>query len=162
MPSVLFVCTANICRSPVAAALFADWVSRQGSGDEWQVSSAGTWTEHGLLASTYSREVVGELGLDLSAHRSQPVDEALVEGSDLIVCMTRGQAEALKAEFPAHRERIVLLSGLSGVGYDVPDPYGGPRSGYEAMLRELQDLIERGGRRIVALSKKAGKRRPLP
>jgi protein-tyrosine-phosphatase len=84
----------------------------------------------------------------------------MVEAADLIVCMTHAHVEALKAEYPAHGKRIVLLSGLSGVGYDVPDPYGGPRSGYEAMVRELQGLVERGGRRIVALTKKAGKRRP--
>jgi protein-tyrosine-phosphatase len=159
MPNVLFVCTANICRSPVAAALFAEWVSGQGQSEEWQISSAGTWAEAGLLASTYSREVSGEAGLDLSAHRSQRVDGDLIAAADLIVCMTRGHVEALKAEYPAHGKRIVLLSGLSGVGYDVPDPYGGPRQGYEAMLRELRDLIERGGRRIVALAKKADARR---
>jgi protein-tyrosine-phosphatase len=160
MPNVVFVCTANICRSPVAAALFAEWVRRQAPAEAWQVRSAGTWAEDGLLASTYSREVAAELGLDLSMHRAQRVDGDMVEAADLIVCMTRSQVDALKAEFPEHGKRIVLLSGLSGVGYDVPDPYGGPRSGYDAMLRELRDLIERGGRRIVALAKKAGKRRP--
>jgi protein-tyrosine-phosphatase len=158
MPNVVFVCTANICRSPVAEALFADWLKRNAVAGEWLVSSAGTWAEAGLLASTYSREVVEELGLDLSAHRARRVDEAVIHAADIIICLARSHLEAIRAEYPQHANRAVLLSALSGPAYDIPDPYGGPRPGYEAMVRELQDLIERGGARIAALAAQASKR----
>jgi len=152
MPTILFVCTANICRSPVAEALFADWVRRQGLPGEWRVRSAGTWAEAGAPASSYSREVLAEQGLDLAAHRAQRVEGPLLAEADLVLCMTRSHAEALRAEFPQYAERIRLLSHMVGFSYDVADPYGGPRRGYEEMVTELRDLVERGGPQMVALA----------
>lgn len=153
MPNVLFVCTANICRSPVAEVLFADWLKRQAIPGEWRVGSAGTWAQGGGAASAYSREVVGQQGLSLEQHQSRRVDGALLAAADLVLCMTRSHCEALVAEFPQHAGRIHLLSAVARAGYDVADPYGGPRPGYVEMVAELKDLIERGGQRIVALAR---------
>jgi protein-tyrosine phosphatase len=157
MPNVLFVCTANICRSPVAEVLFEDWVKQNAPAGEWLISSAGTWAEPGLLASTYSREVVDEQGLDLGAHRARRLEATMLEAADVIVCMARAHIEAISTEFPQHASRTVLLSALSGASYDVPDPYGGPRKGYEEMTRELRDLIQRGAPRIVDLARRASR-----
>jgi protein-tyrosine phosphatase len=150
MPTVLFICTANICRSPAAEVLFADWLRRRAIPGEWQVSSAGTWADDDAPAATYSREILAERGLDLAAHRARRVDAALLAEANLVVCMTRTHQEALRAEFPAAAERIVLLSALAGPAFDVADPYGGPRDGYVAMIAELEDLFERGGEQLVA------------
>ena len=152
MPTILFVCTANICRSPVAQALFADWVRRQDLPGDWQVLSAGTWAEPGAEAANYAREVLGEQGLNLAAHRAQVVDKALMARADLVLCMTRSHLEALRAEFPQRARSVALLSNMVGGSYDVADPYGGPRRGYVTMVNELRDLIEQGGARIVAVA----------
>ncbi len=158
MPTILFVCTANICRSPVAEALFADWVRRQGLPGEWRVISAGTWAEAGAEAATYGREVMAQQGLDLAAHRAQRVEGPLLAQADLVLCMTRSHAEALRAEFPQQAGRIRLLSSMVGASYDVADPYGGPKRGYEAMVRELRDLIEQGGAQMVTLAREGAAR----
>src|SRR5205814_8105652 len=100
MPSIVFVCTANICRSPVAEALFADWLRQQPDAQGWQVSSAGTWAADGAPASETTREVLSEFGLDLSRHRARRVDRSLVAAADLLLCMTRSQREAMQADFP--------------------------------------------------------------
>ena len=155
MPTILFVCTANICRSPVAEALLGDWVKGTGlPGPEqpggWQVRSAGTWAEPGAPAATYSREVLAERGLDLSAHKAQRVEGDLVAAADVVLCMTRSHCEALRAEFPTLAERIVLFSNVAGYNFDVADPYGGPRRGYEEMVTEVRDLVERAGPRLAA------------
>ena len=155
MPSVLFVCTANICRSPVAEALYADWLRRRAVPGDWQVSSAGTWAEDGFPAAQHSRDILAEQGLDLSQHRARRVDADLLAQADLVLCMTSAHREALQAEFPQFASRLALFSAMAGVPYDIADPYGGPRSGYVAMVAELRDLIERGGERIAAAA--AGK-----
>jgi protein-tyrosine-phosphatase len=80
------------------------------------------------------------------------VDRELMEQSDVVLCMTRSQAEAIKIEFPEHAGRVHLLTAIDGPGYDVADPYGGPREGYVMMAAELQRLIEAAGPRIVALA----------
>ena len=152
MPTVVFVCTANICRSPVAEALFVDWLHKQAVPGDWTVGSAGTWAAPGAPASAYSRELLGELGLDLELHRARHVDRQIVETADVLLCMTRSQREALRAEFPDLAGRVHLLSALAGPAYDVPDPFGGPRQGYTEMVAEIQRLIAAGGRRIVELA----------
>ena len=155
MPNILFVCTANICRSPVAEALFADWLRRRAVPGDWQVSSAGTWADDGYPAAQHSRDILAEQGLDLSLHRARRVDVGMLAQADLVLCLTNAHREALQAEFPQFASRLALLSAMAGVAYDIADPYGGPRSGYAAMVAELRDLIERGGDRIVAAA--AGK-----
>lgn len=142
-PHILIVCTGNICRSPVAEALLRDRLQRQGL-EGWRVSSAGTWTSPGMPASAYSVEVLAEQGLDIQCHASHPIGRADLLSADLILCMETGHVEALRAEFPREAWKIHLLSEMSGPGYSVNDPYGGPRARYEQMLRELTDLIDEG------------------
>lgn len=152
MPTVIFICTANICRSPVAEVLFADWLRKHAVAGDWRVSSAGTWAEDGAPASSYSSEVLAELGFDLKPHRARRVDRQMIEAADLLLCMTRSQREALQAEFPDLADRIQLLSAMAGLAYDISDPYGGARQGYVEMVAEIQHLLAAGGPRIVGLA----------
>jgi protein-tyrosine phosphatase len=152
MPSILFICTANVCRSPVAEALWADWQRQQPDAADWHVSSAGTWADAGAPAAGYSQEILGALGLDLSQHRARRVDHAMLAEADLILCMTRSQREAMQVDFPTMADRIYLLSAMAGPVFDVSDPYGGPRQGYVEMVAEVQQLLAAGRPRILALA----------
>ena len=62
MPAVLFVCTANICRSPMAEVLFRAWLRRAAVPGKWVVASAGTWAEPGAPAAAFSQQVAAERG----------------------------------------------------------------------------------------------------
>ena len=156
MPHIVVVCTANICRSPVGEAILRQRLEARekaaASGIQWQVSSAGTWAAYGQAASTYSVELMAEQGLDISDHGSRPVDQALLDTADLLLCMETGHAEALRAEFPQQAYKVSLLSEMAGPAYSVSDPYGGPRSEYERMVAEVGDLIDAGLPRIVELA----------
>jgi len=151
MPSVLFVCAANQCRSPMAAALFRDLLDSHGASGDWQVSSAGTWAEAELPASTGARAAMAERGLSLDAHRSQPVTGDLLTQQDLILVMGAGQAEAICAEFPAVASRVHLLSALAGPAYDISDPIGGTNAAYRVLAEELHGILERGYAKLVSL-----------
>jgi protein-tyrosine-phosphatase len=143
MPSVLFVCTANRFRSPIAEACFRALLQKQAIEKDWLVSSAGTWTKAGLSAlpsPEWSRE---HLALDLSGHHSQPVSRALLAEYDLIVVMERNQKESLAIEFPEIRPRLFLLSAFSGeVLYDVPDPVKAKQQTQAAYLESARELID--------------------
>ncbi|MDJ0756099.1 MAG: hypothetical protein QNJ45_21400 [Ardenticatenaceae bacterium] len=153
MTQILVVCTANICRSPVAEALLQDRLTQQGRGD-WRVVSAGTWAVEPREASRFSREVLLEREkIDISNHRAQMVNEELINQSDLIVCMEKGHVEALRVEFPAAADKIYLLSQMvENRKYNISDPYGSAKLNYEKMVREVQQLVDKGLPQIIELA----------
>jgi len=151
MPNILFVCTANLRRSPLAQVLFADWLWQMAIPGEWRVSSAGTWAVEGRPAAAYVREVGAECGLDLSGHRTRRVNGRLLAAAECVVCMTHSHLEALQAEFPAYAARVVLFRGLIGQPYDVFDVSEETRSAYLYLLRELTSLVHIAGPKIVTL-----------
>jgi protein-tyrosine-phosphatase len=149
MKRILFICTANQIRSPLAAAAFQALARERGQAAEWQVSSAGTWAEAGFPASERAKEAARKLGFEaLEAHRSRPVSPALLESADLVIVMERNQKEALSAEFPAQAGKIHLLAAFApGPGYDIPDP-GLGQVDAEDVAREIGAILRRGYAKI--------------
>lgn len=152
MPEILVVCTGNICRSPVVEALLRQALRQQGLDETWRVSSAGTWAPAGAPASLYSALLLAERGLDISQHRSRLVNQAMIDQADLILCLELGHAEALRSEFLQAADKIHLLAATAGPAYSVEDPYGGPREGYERMVAEVSNLVQRGLPRLIELA----------
>ncbi len=141
---ILFVCTGNVCRSPMAAALFNGQATRAGDGERVEASSAGTWALDAEPASSHAQVVMQRRGLDLSTHRGRTITAELLEEADLILTMTRNHQDSIGAEFPGTRSKLHLMSELVGQQYDISDPYGGTVDEYEACAAELARLIERG------------------
>ena len=152
MPRVLVVCTANICRSPMAEVLLRETLVNQDLEGEWQVTSAGTWAVGGIPASENGIAVMQEFHLDTTEHRSREVTASMLSEADLVLTMTRGHAEALAVEFPLERHKIHLLSAMAGPPYDIQDPYGGSMKQYRRTANELARIIERGWQKIVELA----------
>jgi protein-tyrosine-phosphatase len=155
MTTVLTVCTGNICRSPMAAALLRAQLEEDKRGD-WEIQSAGIRAPEGRPASAYAMAEMEERGLDISDHRAQGVTEKLMRKADLVLAMTRHHAEALRAAFPRYADKVHLLSEMVGRRYDISDPYGGTRMEYAYIAQELEDLIEEGYERIVTLAETGG------
>ena len=152
MRSVLFVCTANRCRSPMAETLFKQEVARRGEAAQWQIQSAGTWTEQGVPATQFSQIVMARRQLDLTQHRSQLVDGELLRTADIILVMTQNHRESLQAEFPEIAERVYLLSQLVDRKFDIEDPYGGSLDDYEICADDIQKILTNGWTRLAELS----------
>lgn len=144
MKRVLFVCTGNTCRSPMAEALFR---LRIGAGGEWDATSAGIYAAQGCPASSQAIEAMSELGVDIGNHRSKPLTGELVASSDLIVAMTSGHRFHIMEAFPEVGNRVCLINsfGTSKVPADVSDPFGGSLNTYkrtrDEIDRALSDLI---------------------
>ena len=153
MASILVICTANICRSPVGAALIQDRLLQQGLGD-WQVHSAGTWVQRSRAASQFSVDVVQEEeSIDISSHLARMVTEDILNDSDLVLCMTKNHAEALRIEFGDHAHKIYLLSQMvDDRKFDISDPYGTAKPNYLRMYKQVSRLIDDGLSRIIELA----------
>ncbi len=162
VPAILFVCTANQYRSPLAAVLFRRLLEEDGRYPGWHVASAGTWTAPGLPLNPRTIKIAQQLGGDLSAQRTQLVNAELLEEFDLILVMESGHRESLSTEFPACRPRLHLLAELAdGRPSSIPDP-GTSRISLEEVCRDLSALLERGFPRIVAAAQDAEQQRRKP
>jgi protein-tyrosine-phosphatase len=133
---IVFVCTGNICRSPMAECLFREAAAR---AEGWEVRSAGLAAAWGMPASREAVEVLAEQGLDLRLHSSRPLTCELAGAADLLVVMTAAHRDLARALFPQAAHKVVLLRSFDpGSGNaDVEDPIGAPH----AMYRKVRDEI---------------------
>ncbi|MEC8651728.1 MAG: Sua5/YciO/YrdC/YwlC family protein [Planctomycetota bacterium] len=142
---VLFVCTGNTCRSPLAER-FARQATAQAMGvPEDQVlarglrfASAGTATMPGMGASDGSAEAGAEAGLDLSDHVSHPVDPAMCARALKVYCLGENHRRALLAQAPELAERVELLRPDGG---DIADPFGGDLDVYRTVRDEIAAAV---------------------
>jgi protein-tyrosine-phosphatase len=149
MPKVMFICTANLCRSPIAEVLFRQWLQRHSVAGDWQVFSCGTWAQDGTFVSAQVQHSMLDMGIDMTQHRSRSVTGELLAESDLVLCMTRSHREALHAEFPQFAGRIRMLSEMVGENFDVADVGELVSSGYVRVAKELTSIIENAGERVL-------------
>lgn len=143
---VLFVCTGNTCRSPMAEAMFRQLLEERGLAHRITVSSAGLGAFDGDGAADGARKAMAERGLSLDDHRSRRVDSAIVEGADLILAMTVSHRDRLREAFPHKAHQVYTLKeygGVKGESLDVPDPFGQADERYRNVAAEMWALLER-------------------
>jgi protein-tyrosine phosphatase len=154
MFTVLFVCTGNQFRSPIAAEVFRERLARDGRSGLWQVRSAGTWTSSGLHAMHEAVQLAKIFGVNIEGHRTQALGNDLLEEADAVLVMETGQKESIQVEFPAVRDKVHLLSEvIEGNSFDIPDPAAAPAEARE-ILRELVGMVRNGADRIYRLVEK--------
>ena len=142
MKRVLFVCTGNTCRSPLAEALFRDLVKDR---PDYAVRSAGVGAFSGQPASRHSVTLARERGFDLSGHQSRAVTPDLVDEATHVFALSRSHLAALLMDFPEAGDKFYLLSEFAADdtlrGRDVSDPFGGGIEEYRQTLETLEKLL---------------------
>lgn len=152
MPSILFICTANRFRSPLAAIFFASEVVKRKDDHHLSISSAGTWTMNNLPATPEVKKEAKKYDLNLSLHKSRVITKEILSQADLVLVMELNHKEAITQEFPSSGKKVFLLSeAADGKTYDIPDPYGTDEPP-ETVAQEIIKLIDRGYQKIVELA----------
>ena len=151
MPSILFICTANRLRSPMAMALFKARLAQMNDASGWRVESAGTWTQAGLPALIEAQQVMRELGLDLADHHAREVNAELLAQFDLVLTMQQSHKDALRAEFPKLAGRVWQLSEMSGNNWDVVDPLPLRVDEVRRLAQTIDQALAQGMPRIMTL-----------
>ncbi len=144
MKDVVFICTGNVCRSPMAEGLYRHLTK---SDDNIRIGSAGISAFDGQAASQYSVDVMNQENIDISDHDSRMLTTEIVEQASHIFGMTRTHRDAVQMMFPEAREKVfVLREFLVGADadfdLDVSDPIGGSLDEYVRTRNLIKEALE--------------------
>lgn len=144
LKTILLVCTGNVCRSPMAAAIMSQRILERGLAGEIEVRSAGVWAGQGYGASEHATTVLAERGLDLRQHVSRQLTLVELARADIVLVMEEAQRRSIFHLAPEHLSKVFLLAEMAGRHDDVADPYGGPIEGYGDSARQIERLVDAG------------------
>ncbi|MCF7935565.1 MAG: hypothetical protein K9L28_04420 [Synergistales bacterium] len=152
MKILLFVCTGNTCRSPMAEAFCRKWLCQYGLQECYSCWSAGLFAIPGMPAAPHAQVAMEERALSLLTHRSRRLEETMVHRSWLVLGLTEEHAWRMKSRFPRQEAKIFSLGGyLSEYACsqvpttrrtaDIPDPYGSSLECYRMVAEELNQAV---------------------
>ena len=135
MDKIVFICTGNTCRSPMAEGLFKALNGEQKTGLE--AISAGIFTNNGMSASENAVIAAKELGADISNHKSQMLNGDIVNDAKYLVCMTGAHYDQILLKFPNVSDKLFTLSPT-----DINDPFGGNIDEYRSCSMQIKSAVE--------------------
>lgn len=148
MKTILLVCAGNTCRSPMAVHLFRSYFSDSDRDQKYRFKSAGLTAVSGQPLNPKAREVLLDKGLEISDNKSVRLHSEQIEAADLILTMTRAQAEEIINHYPRAENHVFSLGEFARTGRDVPDPFGRSKKIYRKTLQELEDMVARAAERL--------------
>ena len=139
MSDIVFVCTGNTCRSPMAAALASALLNKHGL--RVSIGCAGVSAMAGQSISRNAKLVLDEFGIDFSEHKAQGIGDKLLKEADLVLAMTVSHLSFVKHVFP--NTNAFTLAEYAGEFYDVSDPFGGDINEYRKCAEQINGLLEK-------------------
>jgi protein-tyrosine-phosphatase len=136
---LLFVCSGNLCRSPMAEGFARVYAASR--GQQLDVRSASSLGFDGLPAEANTVAVMREIGIDISSHRARPLTAEILAWADQVLVMDISHAQRVRELLPAAEEKTLLLGTLIGL-LEIPDPMGGWKGRFRKTRDDIQRAVE--------------------
>ncbi|OQX94802.1 hypothetical protein B6I21_08745 [candidate division KSB1 bacterium 4572_119] len=154
---ILFVCSGNLCRSPMAEGLLKKKLFKE-FGNLVTISSAGTLNLVGRPATPNAISAAKEKGVDITRHQSKSISEENLQKSDIVLVMTEHHKKFIRNHYPQFSESVFLITEFNHENkkdnfVDVPDPIGEGLTYYRKVINQIEREIDRILPKIKSLSK---------
>lgn len=137
MRNILFICTGNTCRSPMAEAIL-----KHKANSQYEVKSAGVYAQAGSPTSRYSVEVLTKQSIPIN-HKSTQLNHELIDWSDLILTMTTSHKALVQQQYPKAVDKVFSLKEFAlDTPSDISDPFGGTLEDYNEIYKEIDEAIQ--------------------
>jgi protein-tyrosine-phosphatase len=137
--NILFVCTANTCRSPIAHGIFEKML--KGKKGDYIVSSAGLYAHPNEIISEMAQKQLEKRAIDFGNRKSVQLTKELIDDATLIFSMTDTQRRWLVQSFPDAADRIHLLGDYTNRHGDIDDPYGQKLKAYNKCANDIEEML---------------------
>ncbi len=147
---LLFVCTGNVCRSPMAEGIFRKMLEDRGLAGRIEVDSAGTWALDGNPPTPLAVAAVAAMGAEIGGHRARTVTMEDLRDADLVLVMEEAHRKSLFNLAPEFSRKVFLLSEMAGRHEDIADPYGSYNlEDYVFTAEKIRKYLEQGWDEIM-------------
>lgn len=145
---ILFVCTGNSCRSPMAVGLLKKMATEKKL--KLELESCGISTLVGMSASKEAIDILRNQGIDISSHKAKPITRELIDWADFILVMEERHKERIIEEYEFAKGKVYLLTEYANnENKDIIDPIGKPAEVYEGLIIDLQFYLEKVIQRLL-------------